>query len=861
MGFIHDRMFALMRTFFLTLGMITATACTLTAQVVFPGTAPDAAAASTTGTHATIGNKLFSAEFKTSGNGLIFDGMKTASGEQVLDGNTDIFTINLKDGSQLTSGSMTVKNLRATNLTADDKSVKYASGIPGKALRATFSDVQSGVTVEWEAELRDGSHYLRQEFTIKASKDTYFKDLVPMQYHFSPHGETVISGNTTHGTLVHNDLVFAGLETPMSVMSVGNTGSAVETTWTPTSWVPASFGDVFLEPESFEKKYGHAYSEKVGPIARYLKVAEGEAQFDQAGECKIRFQYKSGTHKLNILGVQLTTDSGKVLSEDIHKAHVGTRMVNNEYRINVPAPGVYHLRYWVETKTESITSSGAITFSIPVSIPQEEEAAGTPENLVRGTWVRKAALSKGNQWKVSSVVGFFAPEQQRRSLLAYIERERPVPYRPFIHHNDWYEIGITCNNSPNAANRHSEPKSLEVIKAWEKEMFLKRKVSIDAFVLDDGWDDFNSLWGFHSGFPRGFTNINKQATKQKAGIGTWLGPVGGYGAAKRMRLGFWNKTHPNNKIDNFQLSNKEYFDAFVGRCSQMVRDYDMRYFKFDGISAKYHAKGPANEEDAEGILNVLAALRKARPDLYINTTVGTWASPFWLLHSDAVWRQRDDFDRAGKVGDPRDRWITYRDRLVHEVFVQGSPLMPINSIMTHGLIITKNGPPRVMSKEPANCIKEMRAAFGCGSSLVELYVDRDLMNQENGRLWDELASCIKWIRRNADVLADIHWVGGNPWDGQDGSIYGWAAWNKSKCTLTLRNSSATEKTLSTTLREVMDVPPSWQGHIQLKNSFADQRILEGITDTAVDVNTPINFTIKPFEVIVMEGINTETEAR
>jgi len=842
------------------MGMMAAAASTLTAQVVFPGTDPGKAYATTDSAQAVIGNKLFSASFKAMGEGLVFGGLKTAQGETVVDGGTCIFTFNMQDGSQLSSGNMTVDNLHVVNLEPNTKSPKYSDALPGKALSATFTDKGKGVSVQWKAVLRDGSHYLRQEFVITSNHATKFKNLVPMQYHFAGSTTPTLSGNTTHGTLVHSDLLFAGLETPMSVMSVGNTGATVETTWSPTSWVPTSFGDVFSIPESFEKKYGHTYSEMVGPIRRYLKVAEGEVQFDQAGECKIRFEYQGGTHKLNILGVQLTTDAGKVLSEDVHKAHVGSRMVNNEYRITVPEPGVYHLRYWVETKTESITSKGNITFSTPVSLPKGEDAVGTPENLVRGTWVRKAALSKDNKWKVSSVIGFFAPEQQRRSLLAYIERERPVPYRPFIHHNDWYEIGIICNNAPDPDHRHSEDKSLKVIKTWEHEMYKKRKTTIDAFVLDDGWDDFDSLWEFHKGFPRGFAAIDKQAARMKAGIGTWLGPVGGYGAAKKMRLGFWNRTHPNNKISNFQLSNKKYFDAFVGRCTQMVRDYDMRYFKFDGISAKYHANGPANEEDAEGILNVLAELRKARPDLYINTTVGTWASPFWLLHSDAVWRQRDDFDRAGNMGDPRDRWITYRDRLVHEVFVQGAPLMPINSIMTHGLIITKNGPPRCMSKDPANCIKEMRAAFGCGSSLIELYVDGDLMSQQNGRLWDELATCIKWIRRNADVLADVHWVGGNPWNGKDGAIYGWASWNNTKCTLTLRNSSQTEKTLSTTLREVMDIPPSWKGFIKLTSSFQDQRVLENITDTELDVDTPINFTIKPFEVIVMEGINTKQEA-
>ena len=60
--------------------------------------------------------------------------------------------------------------------------------------------------------------------------------------------------------------------------------------------------------------------------------------------------------------------------------------------------------------------------------------------------------------------------------------------------------------------------------------------------------------------------------------------MGGYGASKGKRLAHWNVKHPDNKIGNFQLSNKAHFDAFVGRCSQMVKDYHMKYFKFDGIS-------------------------------------------------------------------------------------------------------------------------------------------------------------------------------------------------------------------------------------------------------------------------------------
>jgi hypothetical protein len=164
-----------------------------------------------------------------------------------------------------------------------------------------------------------------------------------------------------------------------------------------------------------------------------------------------------------------------------------------------------------------------------------------------------------------------------------------------------------------------------------------------------------------------------------------------------------------------------------------------------------------------------------------------------------------------------------------------------------------------MSKDPANCVKEMRTAFANGSSLQEIYADTDLMNQEGGVLWDERARCIAWVRRNADVLADTHWVGGNPWDKkkQDGDIYGWAAWSPAKCTLTLRNSSAKPKTITTTLRKMLDVPPTVNGAIVLRSSFDDQRELVGIMNKAVDVDTPISITLEPLEVIVMEGGETK----
>ena len=51
------------------------------------------------------------------------------------------------------------------------------------------------------------------------------------------------------------------------------------------------------------------------------------------------------------------------------------------------------------------------------------------------------ALLAGDSYTCSLVVGFVPEGQMRRGFLAYLERERAHPYRPFLHYNSWYDIG------------------------------------------------------------------------------------------------------------------------------------------------------------------------------------------------------------------------------------------------------------------------------------------------------------------------------------------------------------------------------------------------------------------------------------
>ena len=476
---------------------------------------------------------------------------------------------------------------------------------------------------------------------------------------------------------------------------------------------------------------------------------------------------------------------------------------------------------------------------------------------IEGLWRRNTTLKAGKTWNISSVVGLVAPKQLRRSFLAYSERERAVAWRPYPVYISWYELNIDRNNAqaPSYKGNMTVEQCADVVSHWKTHFYDKYQMVPKAFVWDDGWDQYGT-WTFNPNFPNGFDEPANEAKKMGTGIGAWLGPVGGYGQSGEYRRAYWRSK------GGMQLSNEDYYNFFIRCCTNMIDRYDFRFFKFDGISAQASAIGPdegtRGEENAEAIISIERAVRQKRPDIFLNTTVGTWASPFWFHFTDAVWRQEGDYGEAGDQGTDRERWITYRDRLVYQNFIQRSPVCPINTLMTHGFILSRWG---AVSKnmDYDGIVREMRCAFACGSGMVELYNDYKLMdeikdNQGNaGALWKDLAECIKWQQEQADVLPDAHWVGGNPWDGKKANVYGWAAWNGKKSVLTLRNPSTSAQTFTTTLREALDIPAYVRGKITLNHAF-NQAELDGMPiNKAIDIDTPLVLNLPGSSVFIYNG--------
>lgn len=947
----------------------------------------------------TLSNDLLSARFVMQDGHLLFGGCDALT----LRAGTELFKLRLGNGTEVCASEMTLADVRTVDLTGDPAAVKGSKRFDGKAVEADFS--YGNLNITWRAMLRDGSHYLRTELEVTATKDTPMSSLTPMIYcvdNLAGGTVPVVVGNT-RGAVLASDRIFAGLETPMGLNTSGATSDMDNFThdaWTANSFAWAPGEDTPLGILAL----GYTTAQIVG--------MRGYLVFRETGEYTLTFAYSGGTHRLNIVGVDLLKD-GEVVASDYHYGFTGNLAQNNTYRLTVPEAGAYQVRYFCEVKTETITSSGGITYDKKVAVPvivYDQPAAtvtgrakapktlpagtssigedemltdtwkpadwqvagdvppritelgyGYPDvkliqqpftvrsgkgtltaefiyktgnnglsivgvdladeegnvvasdyhkgfsgnaktdNLytmnvpyegaftlryfcenrteantstgeiklrlavvdtihlpaptivpIQGVWSRNTTLAAGKTWSVGAVVGLIAPGQARRSFLAYSERERAVPWRPYPVYISWYELNIDRNNSQDYSGNMTAAQCFDVVEHWKTALFDTYGTGIEAFVWDDGWDEYGT-WAFNKNFPDGFTASDALARDMGSGIGAWLGPVGGYGQSGNYRRSYWNGR------GGMQLSNPAYYKVFLDACNYMIDTYDFRFFKFDGISAQFSAVGPdagtTGEENAEAIIDIEREIRKSKEDIFLNTTVGTWASPFWFQFTDAVWRQENDYGTIGNQGTDRERWITYRDRLVYQNFVQNSPLCPINTLMTHGFILTSFGN---VSKnmDYDGIVREMRCAFACGSGMVELYNDYKLMNSINGgRLWADLAECIRWQRDNADVLADIHWVGGNPWDGSRANVYGWASWNGRKATLTLRNPSASRQTYTTTLRQALDIPAYVNTTITLSDAFA-QTALSGLpVGEPVDIDTELTLNLPASSVFVFNGLD------
>lgn len=190
--------------------------------------------------------------------------------------------------------------------------------------------------------------------------------------------------------------------------------------------------------------------------------------------------------------------------------------------------------------------------------------------------------------------------------------------------------------------------------------------------------------------------------------------------------------------------------------------------------------------------------------------------------------------------------MTYRDMVTYSNVVQAAPLYPINSLMNQGFAHARYGTALEVGADEGEIRRELRSFFASGTCLQELYVTPEKMTAAN---WDDLAETAKWARRNADVLADTHWIGGDPGKNQP---YGWASWSPRKGVLALRNPGAEPAAIAVDIGSAFELPVAAAREYSLKSPWRSDASKDAIR---VRAGEPQVFALDPFQVLVFDAVS------
>ncbi len=769
----------------------------------YPGSPPGAGQVSCEEGRIKAGTAAMGMAWTVTSQGLKAESVREAAGERTLALTNEVFQIVLTNGQRYAASALTpTAQPRVRELNPHPNAARLASRIPGRLVEVPLLSADGRLRVVWHALVHDGANYVRQEIDVTAALgDCAIKEIVWLD-EFIPGART---GGQVDGSPAVAGNFFFGSEDPHALNGVNSSRQEIG------AWAP---DDLAL-------------------AQRRTKTWPVDGARLRAGTNEFLFQYERGPHRLDIWQAVLLAD-GREVARDQHHGRTGTEQVENVYTLALPEvkPGTrYDLSADLGTDPALKLPTGRRVDSFgKVSLLERE-------GRVSCRLPRNAPLRQGETLTLSFVMGVAPAGQVRRAFLYYLERERAHPYRPYLHYNSWYDTAW----NPFALN---ETNCLEAIRLCGERFIKPHGVVMDGMVFDDGWDDPKTLWQFHGGFPRGFTPLAEACKEYHTRLGVWLSPFGGYGEPKNQRLKFGREQGFEINATGFSMAGPKYFAAFKQSCVDMIRKFGVNHFKFDGIATGMYASGGAQYVlDTEAMRRLMLELRQEDPALYINLTTGSWPSPFWLRFADSLWRQGGDMGHAGK-GSKQQQWLTYRDQETYRNIVRKGPFYPLNSLMNQGVAYSKHGMAGDPTFNSAGFKDDVRAFFGSGTGLQELYIQPGKLTAED---WRVLAEAANWSRANADVLVDTHWIGGDPGKLE---VYGYASWTPRKGIVMLRNPDDQPHGFALDAGVVFELPPRAPTKFKVASAW-----IEDATKSArvLKAGEPLPFELKPYEVLVLEA--------
>ena len=473
-------------------------------------------------------------------------------------------------------------------------------------------------------------------------------------------------------------------------------------------------------------------------------------------------------------------------------------------------------------------------------------------NRVRIGYVVGKEIKKKPFITHTSIIGS-APSKVKleQTFMDYVDGIKVNGTRPYLLYNSWYDFRnpAIVKDSTSIMNQKNV---LKRIQTFKKYLFDRYNISLNAFVLDDGWDNYRSLWRIDSTrFPHGFTPLVQALKPMHTRLGIWASPICGY-SNRNIRVD-WGAAHGYERTGDFlDFTGTKYKAAFKQRMVNYAKDYNLGYFKWDGFLLASNDPGHGHlpgiysrEANVSTYIDIIKAVRKVNPDIFLNITTGTWLSPWWLKYADCIWMQGEDYGYAENVPslNDRDKAITYKDAVLWNDYRKLNLLFPMSSLMTHGIIKGRLNFLGGKNESLDSFSNAVMMYFGRGVMMWELYVSPDLLS--NGE-WNAIASSIKWAKANKRVLEKTRMILGNPIKDQ---AYGYLHMRKDKGILLLRNPDVFKRTVSIDMTPNLgDIDPSTEYYVKVIYPY------NLILPEPVKLNQSLTVNLDGYEVLAAELI-------
>lgn len=462
-----------------------------------------------------------------------------------------------------------------------------------------------------------------------------------------------------------------------------------------------------------------------------------------------------------------------------------------------------------------------------------------------------------------AVIGVGPKDRVREAFEAYVASFRPIADTVHFNYNSWWTSPVPF----------SEADILGLIAEFDEKLFKRHGVSFDTFTIDMGWSDPQGIWKVGEKlFPNGFAPLTAALAGQKARLGLWWSPSNCYSPSS-----FDNNWAAAQGYETFSLprpNGPPMVLACLGRgtryqreaaenLGRIVRESGLGQMKFDGylsecpVNAHGHQPGELSREAiADGMIGVFKALRRASPDLWMETTCfGYDASPWWLEHATSVIGPFGDDAPYGAVPAPvyRESYTTSRD--FYNLHGSVTPV-PIAAQEVLGIIHQSDEP---MYNDAVTTVLR-------GHEFISLYINPKFMADRD---YAFLADLMRWTRANAPMLARTRVIWPETWrkngpapvgdlKAMPRESYGYAHWRDGQGLLCVRNPWIAMDEVEITLGEpTFGIPESATGTFAAVQIYPRRLCLAG----GLAPGGELRLRMQPYEAKVIRIVPDQTELR